>query len=574
MTAPVGSKGVIARRFGESFDRCALRHCRAHPSSASILHAAHSDRPARGHEADDVTDDTSAMVRPEWRVASAYIDGRLRQSTATIPVFNPANGSQIGKVDAASSSLADEAVAAAEVAFPAWRDLAPEERGRVLLDAVEIAEREVGELAATVSLEVGKVRSEAFGDVAGALALVRSFVALVSELAADEDHTGRPGTGGASIVRIRYAPVGPVAVIGPWNTPLFLTFNGVAPSLASGCTVVVKPPVEAPLALTALLHLLASNLPPGVLNVVPGRGSVVGARLAEHPAVRAVMFTGGTATGRSIAASGAATIKKVALELGGNDPAIVLQTAHVSPQLIAELVAGSFAMSGQICFNIKRIYVHRDRHDELVAGLRAALTHLVVGDPLDSGTHIGPLATRDGYENALRLLQSARDSGASVEELGVRSPSAQWERGLYIRPTLVTDIAADHELVLDEQFAPIVPIVVFDDDAEAIAEANRTEFGLASSVWSDDLSHAEAVARRIEAGNTFINAHRLGASVPHVPFGGVKQSGVGRTHGIHSLHHCTQEHAIVGFSDAAAQLPGIDRWAELVRASTSERTVS
>lgn len=514
------------------------------------------------------------MVRPEWRVASAFVDGRVRESTATIPVLNPANGTQIGRVHASDPELADQAVAAAEAAFPAWRDLPLEERGRLLLDAVAVAEREVGELAATVSLEVGKVRHEAFGDVAGALALVRGFVDLVSDLAATEDHTGEAGTGAATLVRIRHVPVGPVAVIGPWNTPLFLTFNGVAPSLASGCTVVVKPPVEAPLALTALLQILAAQLPAGVLNVVPGRGSVIGQRLVEHPAVRAIMFTGGTATGRSIAASGAATIKKVALELGGNDPAIVLESARVTPQLIAELIAGSFAMSGQICFNIKRIYVHRSRHDELLAGLRAALAHVVVGDPLDPETHMGPLATREGYENALRLLRSARDAGARVEELGIRSPSVQWEEGQYIRPTLVSDIAGDHELVLDEQFAPILPVVAFDEDDEAVAEANRTEFGLASSVWSDDLAHAEAVARRIEAGNTFINAHRLGASVARVPFGGVKQSGIGRTHGIYSLHHCTQEHAIVGFSDAAAQLPGIARWADIVSAASSERATS
>jgi acyl-CoA reductase-like NAD-dependent aldehyde dehydrogenase len=511
-----------------------------------------------------VKDETSAMVRPEWRVASAFVDGRVRESAQTIPVLNPASGGRIGSVQAGDAALADEAVAAAEAAFPAWRDLPVAERGRILLAAVDLAEREVGELAATVSLEVGKVRHEAFGDVAGALALVRGFVQLVGELAEAEDHTGEVGTGDATLVRIRHVPVGPVAVIGPWNTPLFLTFNGVAPSLASGCTVVVKPPIEAPLALTALLHLLAAQLPPGVLNVVPGRGSVVGQRLAEHPAIRAVMFTGGTGTGRMIAAAGAPTIKKVALELGGNDPAIVLRSASITPSLIAELVAGAFAMSGQICFNIKRVYVHRDRYADLVAGLRQALTHVVVGDPRDPATHMGPLATRDGYENALRLLQSARDAGARVEELGVRSPSAQWGQGQYVRPTLVTDIGGDHELVLDEQFAPILPVIPFDDDDEAIAEANRTEFGLASSVWSDDLQHAEAVARRIEAGNTFINAHRLGASVPRVPFGGVKQSGIGRTHGRYSLHHCTHEHAIVGFSDAATQLPGIERWADVV----------
>ncbi len=502
------------------------------------------------------------MVRPEWRAATSYIDGLAVPGTASEQVLDPATGGRIGTVQLGDAAMVDDAVVAAGAAFPSWRDLGPSERGRMILDATDVVEADVGELAATVGLEVGKVRREAFGDVAGALALLRGFVGLVEELSNGEDRTGQPGTGQATAVRIRHVPVGPVGVIGPWNTPVFLTFNGIAPALASGCTVVVKPPVEAPLALTAVLRALAERLPAGVLNIVQGRGSVVGQRIAEHPGIRAVMFTGSTATGRSIAAAGAATIKKVALELGGNDPAIVLADAAITPELIAELVAGAFSMSGQICFNIKRVYVHISRRDELVDGLRAALSRVVVGDPLDPASQMGPLTTRDGYENALRLLRSARDAGARVEELGVRSPSAQWEAGNYVRPTLVTDVPADHELVLDEQFAPILPVIAFDDEDAAVAEANRTEFGLASSVWSADLAHAERIARRIEAGNTFVNAHRLGASVPLVPFGGVKQSGVGRTHGIHSLHHCTEEHAIVAFDDARAQLPGLDPWLE------------
>lgn len=507
------------------------------------------------------------MVRPRWREAKPYIQGRTVEVGSFRQVRNPASGAVIGTVQLCEGEHVDDAVAAAKAAFPAWRDRGAAERGRLLLDAAHAAERELGELAATISLEVGKVREEAFGDIAGALALLRGFVDLAQQLADDEDRTGRPGTGGAVRVRMRRVPVGPVGVIGPWNTPAFLTFNGVAPSLATGCTVVVKPPVEAPLALTALVRILAEKLPPGVLNVVPGRGGVAGQRLAEHPDIRAIMFTGSTSTGRSVARAAAGTIKKVALELGGNDPAIVLESAVVTPALIAELVAGSYAMTGQICFNIKRIYVHRSRYDEIVAGMRAALSRLVVGDPADDDVHLGPLATADGHRNALRLLESARAAGGRVEELGVYSPGADLERGQFIRPTIVTGLPHDHELVLDEQFAPIMPILPFDDEDEAIAEANRTEFGLASSVWSDDLDHAERVARRIEAGSTFINAHRLGASVPLTPFGGVKQSGIGRTHGHYSIEHCTEEHAIVAFSDPAQQLPGIERWSTALEGS-------
>ncbi|WP_188726342.1 aldehyde dehydrogenase family protein [Pseudoclavibacter endophyticus] len=507
-----------------------------------------------------VNESMSAMVRPKWREAKPYINGETTEVGSFRHVRNPATGAIIGTVQLAEGEHVDAAVEAAEAAFPGWRDRTPAERGRLLLDACHAVERELGELAATISLEVGKVRHEAFADISGSLALLRTFVALVEEADANEDQTGKPGTGGAVRVIVRRVPVGPVAVIGPWNTPAFLTFNGVAPSLATGCTVVVKPPVEAPLALTAMLRILADRLPPGVLNVVPGRGGVVGQRLAEHPRIRAIMFTGSTEVGRSVARAAAGTVKKVALELGGNDPAIVLESASVTPALITELVAGSFAMTGQICFNIKRLYVHRSRYDEVVAAMRSALSYLVVGDPVDAGAHIGPLATADGYRNAKRLLASARAAGANVEELGVLSETVDLDAGQYIRPTIVTGIPRDHELVLEEQFAPIMPILPFDDDADAIAEANGTEFGLASSVWSDDLEHAERVARRIEAGSTFINAHRLGASVPLTPFGGVKQSGLGRTHGHYSIEHCTEEHAIVAFDDAAAQLPGIDHW--------------
>lgn len=513
-----------------------------------------------------------ARVPEEWRRAAPLINGETAGVASSQPVVNPADPrARVGEVSLADSALVADAVAAATVAFPAWRDLGAEGRAAHISAGAAAVEARLDELAALVSAEVGKILPEARGEIAGSLALLRSFATLVRELENDEDRTGRAGTGGAQLVRVRHVPVGPVGVIGPWNTPVFLTFNGVAPSLAAGCTIVVKPPVEAPLALTATLRLLAEHLPAGVLNIVQGRGSVVGQALAEHPGIRALMFTGGTETGRTVGAAGAATVKKVALELGGNDPAIVLDDAVIDNKLVTELIAGSFAVSGQVCFNVKRIYVHRSRHDEFVERFLAAARGIIVGDPFDDSTHIGPMTTVAGYENALRLIDSAAASGAQVHSLGVIGASAEWDAGYYIAPTVVTGIAADHELVLDEQFAPIIPIVAFDTEDEAVAEANRTEFGLASSVWSSDLARAEALARRIEAGNTYINAHRLGASVALVPFGGVKQSGLGRTHGMHSLHHCTEEHAIVGFTDAEAQLPGIAHWQSIINKQEASR---
>jgi len=505
----------------------------------------------------------SAELRADFRLAAPYVGGAIVDVAETAPVTNPATGEEIGRVALASADIADQAVAAAAAAFPAWRDLPTAERHALVAAALDAAEQQADDIARTIALEVGKVLHEANGDIRGALAMTRGMLQLVADLEAEEDRSGHPGTGAAPLVRLRHVPVGPVAVIGPWNTPVFLTFNGIAPALAAGATLVVKPAVEAPLGLTATLRMIAEQLPPGVVNVVPGRGSVVGQRLAEHPDVRALSFTGGTETGRRIAAVAAANVKKVALELGGNDPAIVLGSAEITDALITELIAGSYAMTGQICFNVKRIYVHRDRYEEFVERFSRAAARIVVGDPLDPTAHIGPLTTRDGYENALRLLDAARADGAEVRELGTRADSADWERGLYVAPTVVLGLPADHELVLEEQFAPIIPIIPFDTDEEAVNEANRTEYGLASSVWSHDLAHAEAVARRIEAGNTFLNAHRLGASVPLVPFGGVKQSGLGRTHLKYSLEHVTDEHAIIGFTDPAAQLPGIARWQDV-----------
>jgi aldehyde dehydrogenase len=492
-------------------------------------------------------------VPPGWRVARARI-GREVPDLPTAPVDDPADpATVVGQYATGSAAEVDAAVHAATAAFPGWAARTAEERAKLLLAAADLLDPLVEQAAAVLVSEVGKVRAEAAFDAGGAPALLRRYAALHAE--ADAAVVVQDGPARSTL---RHRPVGPVAVITPWNSPVYLAFLAVAPALLVGCSVVVKPPEDAPLAVTGLLHALADALPVGVVNVVPGRGPEAGQALAGHPQVRAISFTGGIDTGAAVATAAAATITQATLELGGNDPALVLADATIGPDLLRELVAGAFVGSGQICQNIKRIYVHRSRHAELMAGLMALVARLPVGPGGTPGVLIAPLTTDAGVRRAAELVAAARAAGATVVEGG--TAVGDLDRGRFVRPTLVTDLSADHPLVLVEQFCPVLPVVAVDDDEQAIAEANRTEFGLAASVWSDDVAHAEAVAARIEAGTVFVNVHRLGAAIEAVPYGGVKRSGIGRNHGVWSLRACTEPHATVTWTDAATTLPGLARW--------------
>lgn len=479
-----------------------------------------------------------------------------------ITVDDPATRQTIGWCEVSVAEDIDRAVSSAEESLAAWAADPARREACILAGAAAIAAHHDA-LAAMIVREVGKARFEADGDVGGGVHLLRAFAALSGRAAETEDLTGRDGAGAADEVLVHRAPVGPVAVVTPWNTPVYLTMNCVGPALAAGCTVVVKPAEQAPLAVTAALRLLSEQLPVGVLQVVQGTGTETGAQLTAHPRVRGVLFVGGIRAGRQVLAAAAPTIKKVSLELGGNDPALVLDDAVLDDAAVRELVAGSLSLSGQVCFNIKRIYVHRSRHDELIEKLCAAIDRVVVGPGNVPGVQMGPLTTEQGYLNARRLRDDVVRAGARIHTGGVLAPGVDADAGRFVRPAIVSEIARDHEVVMTEQFAPLLPVIPFDSDDEAVAEANRTEYGLCSSVWSADPAHARRVARRVEAGNTFINAHRVGASVPLVPFGGVKQSGLGRNHLMHAVAECMEEHAIVRYSDPSEQIRGIDPWRSL-----------
>lgn len=477
-------------------------------------------------------------------------------------VVNPARtGDIVGRVALGEASDVDAAVRSAVEAAPAWAATAVEERADYLRRAADLLEPRLHEQARLLTAEIGKVLPESIGDAIGASRLLRIFASYAPEVAAAMSGEGIQVPVGDAVVR--WVPKGPVAVIPPWNSPIYLAFMAVAPALMGGNPVIVKPPEIAPLALTDALVTLADALPPGVLNIVNGLGPTAGAALAGHPGVRKVLFTGSIPTGVSVMKAAAENITDVGMELGGNDAAIILDDALIDDDAIAELLAGAFSLSGQICYNVKRIYVHRSRFDEFVGRFVAAVDRIAVGDPADERTVIGPVTTAEGRARLAELLDDARARGARVELLGSIVDHATWDDGYYVRPSVVIGGDPEARVVVEEQFGPIIPVLPFDDDDEAVAYANSTEFGLAGSVWSADEKRAAAVARRIQAGTVFINVHRVGASPAEVPFGGFKRSGIGRNHGVESVLACMEAQSIVEF-DGHDAFPGLDRWRDVV----------
>ncbi|MGY1840282.1 MULTISPECIES: aldehyde dehydrogenase family protein [unclassified Modestobacter] len=494
-------------------------------------------------EADDALRQEASVLVAGQRLASDFQD-----------VVNPARLHEVvGQVARGNAEHVDRAVAAAAAAFPTWSRMTAHERAEQLASAAAAITAAAGPLAELLTREQGKVLWESRVDVGGAAHILGYYTGLADRLA--EDQVFRSDARGTIWSGRR--PMGVTGVIVPWNSPVYLAFLGIAPALLAGNTVVVKPSELAPLTLSAVLSVLAENLPEGVVNVVPGGGEA-GAAIAAHHGIRKVFFTGSTATGQQVMRAAAGNLKNISLELGGNDPAIVLESAVVDDRLVDELVQSVFTASGQICFNVKRIYVHRSHHDEFVARYTAAVDRLVVGDGLDPRSTMGPVNNRPQFERVTALLERTRAEGATVTTLGTALDPAGWEDGYFLLPSVVTDVRPGAELVTCEQFGPVVPVLPFDSDDEVVDLANDTEFGLAASVWSEDREHALRVARRLESGSVFLNVHRIGASDVSMPFGGFKGSGIGRGHGITALEACTELQTIADHVDVSG-FPGPNR---------------
>lgn len=413
--------------------------------------------------------------------------------------------------------------------------MAPAERARLLLKIADVLAASGEDLAPLLVREHGGVLWEAqtdFGLGTGVLQHTASLVEKFFEPVQYDDDQ--------SFISVERIPRGVVGAVVPWNMPVVLTMMKLAPALATGNTIVIKPSPFAPAALTLALHRMAQKLPAGVINVVHGN-SDVGQALTSHPLVRKIGFTGGTATARQVMAAASGTIKNLTLELGGNDPAIVLDDVDIDAAL-DRMLKGVFTRSGQICFAVKRVYVPRALYGTFAGAFTERVDQYAVGHGLDENASFGPLNNKTQFDSVTALIEGTKNSSAKIVQLGRKLDSAA--DGYYILPHVVRDVEHSAPISSCEQFGPVIPLIAYDDEDQVVEWANDSEYGLGSSVWTTDGDRGLAMARRIEAGSTFINTHAFESLDLRMPFGGVKQSGIGREFGEAGMREHVDEHSI------------------------------
>ncbi|HTU72664.1 MAG TPA: aldehyde dehydrogenase family protein [Trebonia sp.] len=466
------------------------------------------------------------------------IAGQERRTAETFPVYDPAHlGQVVGQAAAATADDALDAVAAAHQAWPAWAARPAAERAAIAIAALDGLEADADDRTDILSRENGKIRGEAAIDQAVFTGRFHQAAEFAPELDRPEHIAGPPFS--TTITRL---PTGVVTIIYPFNWPLAILAASLPYALMAGNAVVVKPPPTAPLSSVLTLAQLVRKLPPGVLNVVTGAASDIGPVLVGDPRVGHVCFTGGVRGGKQIMKMAASSLTNVTLELGGNDPAIVLDDASLDEAAFGRLSGATFMTTGQVCMAIKRLYVPRRRYDEVIDGLRASLASSKVGPGLDSATTFGPLNTAQQRDYVTGLTTEAGAAGAEVLTFGEYTVDAA--SGNYLLPSLVLDPAPELGIVTEEQFGPALPVIGYDTEEEAVALANNTWSGLCSSVWSADTEHGMAIAGQLRTGVTFFNNHNAAAVDERAPFGGFNSSGIGRELGREGLLEFTQTHAM------------------------------
>jgi acyl-CoA reductase-like NAD-dependent aldehyde dehydrogenase len=441
------------------------------------------------------------------------IDGKLESSNQHLDVINPAFGEIFARCPAADRNQLDRAVQAARAAFADWRNTSFDERAALIKKMSQRLREHQNEIAELLTREQGKPLAQAVAEIDRGSAQSDGMVGIeipVEVLIDDQERH----------IELHYRPLGVVGIITPWNAPVNLALGPLVSALYTGNTVVLKPSPYTPLSTLKVAELLKDLFPAGVINVLAG-GDDLGQWLTEHPQVDKIAFTGSVATGKKVLATAAATLKRVTLELGGNDPAIIMD--DVDPKAIAKkLSIASFVNSGQVCMAIKRIYAHESIYEELCTALVAETKKMKMGNGLDPSTDLGPLQNKMQYDKVVDLIHDTKASGATFLTGGEIPPGP----GYFLPPTLVADINDDSRLVREEQFGPIVPILKFTDLEDAIRRANDTRYGLSGSVWTKDVKRGAKIAARLEVGTAWVNQHR--ATSAFVPFGGAKESGLGR----------------------------------------------
>ncbi|CAN5359035.1 aldehyde dehydrogenase family protein [soil metagenome] len=477
-----------------------------------------------------------------------FIGGVPRDTTDTLEIPDPAKpGTIVGVAAAASTADVADAISAAKSAFPAWAALTAKERAAIMAEAIAGIADDRDTDAAVLSQENGKIRFEGWID-----ALVFEIRWNLALMIADEVDTGKtlpvvPGIPVETVVS--YQPLGVVSVIVPFNWPIAILGASLPHALLAGNTVIVKPPVSAPLATTRVVQRIAEKLPAGVLNVVTGVDANMAA-LIESPDVAKVCFTGSVNGGKRIMEMASKSLTRVTLELGGNDPAIFLEDAIIDDTHLDRLYGAIFDTTGQICMNAKRVYVHESRVDELVAGLTARLDTVKLGYGLDADTTMGPLHSPVQKAFVDEIIQEAKDSGADVREFG-ELPGGDLAGGNFVRPALVVNPDPSLRVVALEQFGPVIPIIPFSSEDEVIASSNDTWAGLGGSVWTASPESATRVGSQMACGYVWVNDHGANRLDLRAPFGGMKQSGFGREQGIEGIR-AFQDTRSIATIDAAA----------------------
>lgn len=468
-----------------------------------------------------------------------FIGGEFVDAVAgtTIDVHNPHDGSLLTSVAEAREADVDLAVAAAQAAFPKWAAMPAMERGRLLLKLADAIEANVDELARLESLDTGHpLKDTTVLDVPRTAVTFRYFGGM-----ADKVQGSVPPVEQGFLNYVTREPVGVVGQIVPWNFPIMFTSWKLGPALAAGNTVVMKPSELVPLSTLRLCELIAEvGFPPGVVNVVPGYGHTAGARIAEHPDVAKISFTGSTATGQSIVRASAGNLKRVQLELGGKGANVVYDDANLDTAIAGSAFA-IFHNQGQACIAGSRLLLHEAVADEFLERFLALAESIKLGDPLAPGTEMGPLTSPDHRDRVLNYVKVAQDQGGEILTGGKAPDDPSLANGCYIEPTVVRAVPSDR-VCQEEVFGPFVTVSTFGSDDEAIAQINGTDYGLGGGLWTNDLSRAHRVASEFRAGMVWINTYKR--VNPGSPFGGVGKSGYGREMGFEAMHDYTEAKSV------------------------------
>ena len=459
------------------------------------------------------------------------IGGKMVEASGWLDVVNPATEQVIGQVPACGSEELDAAVAAARKAFKTWSKTSMDER-RAAINAIAGAiSANSEELYRLLTSEQGKPHEQAKGEIMGAayMASAQAKLDLDDEMVQDDEKES---------IRTRRVPVGVVGGIVPWNFPVSMAIQKIVPAILSGCTIVLKPSPFTPLTTLKVAELIADKVPAGVVNIITGEDTL-GPLITEHADIDKITFTGSTATGKKIMEGAASDLKRITLELGGNDASIVMPDADVE-KVAEQLFWASFTNAGQICIAAKRVYIHEDIYEDMSKAIAEYAKGVTVGDGSQQGTGVGPIQNKKQFDRVCELIQDAKDNGYPFLTGGDVDPSGT---GYFVPLTILDNPPEDARIVAEEQFGPVMPLMKFSTEEEAISRANNSDYGLAGAVWTKDEENGVKIAEQLETGTVWVN--QFLKLTPHTPFAGHKQSGLGAEYGKEGLLEFTYPQVIM-----------------------------